>query len=199
MEELKPDLDAAARAIEAFLRALGHTVETEPELRDTPRLVAEAFAHELLGGYRTDPAQVLADAMPAPGGELLVVRDLQTTLICPHHLLPAPATVALAYLPGAHIVGLGALARLVDCLARRLVLQETLAQQLADALCAHLGARGAAALVQAAPGCMTARGERQHDAQVSSVAWAGELERDALLGQLVSALARQGDAARGAP
>jgi len=192
VEELKPDLEAAARAIEAFLRALGHTAESEPELRDTPRLVAHAFHDELLSGYRMDPAGILAEAMQAPGGELLVVRDLRTTLICPHHLLPAPATVALAYLPGERIAGLGALARLVDCFARRLVLQETLAQQLADALCTHLKARGAAALVQAVPGCLTARGERQHEACVSSLGYAGAFDGDRALGEVFATLVQQG-------
>jgi GTP cyclohydrolase I len=189
VEELKPDLDAAAKAIEAFLRALGHSADTEPELRDTPRLVARAFHDELLSGYRMDPAAILGEAMTAPGGELLVVRDLRTTLICPHHLLPAAATVALAYAPGARIAGLGALARLVDCFARRLVLQETLGQQLADALCTHLGARGAAALVQAEPGCLTARGERQHAASVHSIACAGSFGDERALGAVFAALA----------
>jgi GTP cyclohydrolase IA len=188
VEELKPDLEAAARAIEAFLRALGHTVATEPELRDTPRLVARAFADELLGGYRMDPAAILGEAMPATGQGMLVVRELRTTLVCPHHLLPGAATVALAYVPAGRIAGLGALARLVDCFARRLVLQETLAQQLADALCLHLGARGAAAHVQASPGCLTARGERQHDARVSSLAWAGDLGGDSALAEAFRAL-----------
>jgi hypothetical protein len=44
--ERKVDLHAAARAIEAFLTALGHPPESNPELRDTGRLVATAFHEE---------------------------------------------------------------------------------------------------------------------------------------------------------
>jgi GTP cyclohydrolase I len=48
------DREAAARAIEAFLRALGRDPEREPELAGTGERVATAFADELLAGYGVD-------------------------------------------------------------------------------------------------------------------------------------------------
>jgi len=168
------DLDQAARAIEAFLRALGHDPAGDPELARTGALVAEAYANDLLCGYAMDPAQILAESMTTAGGDLVLVRDLAATAVCPHHLLPSRGVVHVAYVPGERIAGLGALARLVDCHARRLTLQETMAQAVADSLVTHLGARAAGCAADLEPGCLTTRGERRHEARVASLATAGD-------------------------
>jgi GTP cyclohydrolase I len=178
MSRRAPDLARAARAIEEFLDALGHTPDENRELEGTGRRVAEAFANDLLSGYAMDPAQILADATSSTASGLVVVTGIATTSMCPHHLLPASGVVHVGYLPGKRVAGLGALARLVDCFARRLVLQEDLAQWIADALCAHLGALGAGAIVDLAPTCMTARGGRRHGARAVTSAFAGTLATD---------------------
>jgi GTP cyclohydrolase I len=175
------DLEAAAKHVEAFLTALGHAPSSDPELASTGKLVARAWSEELLRGYTMRPEAILADTLAADGGELIVVRDLETTCICPHHLLPASGVVHVGYVPNGKIVGFGALARLVECFARRLTLQETLCERVADALVQHLGARGAACVADLAPSCLTVRGEKPAHARVTSCATAGVLRSDAAL------------------
>lgn len=170
------DVEAAARAIDAFLAALGHPPQSDPELRGTGRRVAEAYAHELLTGYAEDPAAILADATASDAPGLVVVTDVRVTTMCPHHLLPASGVAHVGYLPGARVVGLGALARVVQCFARRLILQEDLGAKVADALVRHLGAKAAACALDLSPTCMTARGEREHGARAVSVAYAGDAD-----------------------
>jgi GTP cyclohydrolase I len=191
--EAAVDLGAAARAIEAFLRALGHPVDSDPQLADTGRLVAEAFHGELLAGYRTDPAEVLRESVAASGGDLVVVRDIDVTCICPHHLLPASGVLHIAYVPTYKVVGLGALSRLAQCFARRLILQETLCEQIADALETQLSAAAAGCIAELAPTCLTARGERPAHARVVSVATTGRLRQDAELRREFFAVARVGE------
>ena len=172
------DLSRAARAIEEFLDAIGTPVDSDPELADTGRRVAEAFAHDLLAGYALDPAKILGEATGSSAAGLVVVTGIATTAMCPHHLLPAGGVVHVGYLPGERVVGLGALARLVDCFARRFTLQEDLGQHIADALVEHLGARGAGAVVDLSPSCITARGERRHGARAVTTAFAGTFATD---------------------
>lgn len=169
------DLDRATRAIEEFLDALGHPTSSEPELAETGRLVAKAFGTELLSGYGTEPAEILAETLPATGSSMVAVCGIASTTVCPHHLLPATGWIHVGYLPSDQIVGLGAIGKLVHCLSRRLALQETLGQQIADALVQHLGARGAGCVVDLVPGCVVARGGRHHGARVITHAWAGSL------------------------
>jgi len=175
------DLAAAARAIEAFLTALGHPPSSDPELRETGRLVARAYHEELLAGYRMDPAEVLRDTLSTTSSGLVIVRDISVTCICPHHLLPASGVIHVGYYPNERIVGLGALARLARGFAARLILQETLCEQIAEALVRHLGARGAGCVAQLEPACLTTRGERAAHASVITTATSGVLRKDAAL------------------
>lgn len=172
------DPERAARAIEAFLDALGAPVDSDPELRGTGAKVARAFGEELLSGYAMDPATILAEttATAAPG--LVVLTELPTTVTCPHHLMPAQGVVHLGYLPGERVVGFGALGRLVECYARRLILQEDLGQALVDALVTHLRARGAGCVVDLTPTCLTARGGQHHGARAVTTALAGVMADD---------------------
>lgn len=173
------DRQGAARAIEAFLRAVGAPVDADPELRDTPRRVADAFSDELLTGYDEDPATILRDTTDTRASGMVVVRDLPVATLCPHHLLPAQGTAHVGYIPEGRVVGLGALGRLVQCYARRLILQEDLGQAVADALVTHLGARGAGCMVDLSPTCLTMRGGRHHGARAVTTAFAGTLLDDA--------------------
>src|SRR5258706_14365385 len=109
------DRRAAARAIEDFLRALGHA--PEGDLEGTGERVADAWADDLLEGEAVDAATVLREGaldLGAEGSGLVVVRDLTVTTICPHHLLPAQGTAMVAYLPSARVAGIGTIARVVD-------------------------------------------------------------------------------------
>lgn len=175
---LTVDLDRAAKAIDEFLRAVGAPLD-DPELASTGRRVAEAFAHDLLAGYREDPAAILADSTASDAPGLVIVSGIATATMCPHHLMPATGVVHVAYLPGERVVGLGALARLVDCFARRLILQEDLGRAIAGSLERDLGARGAAAIVDLSPTCLTARGDRRHGARAITMAYTGAIAEQA--------------------
>ena len=162
----------------AFLVALDVPVDADPELRDTPELVARAWRDELLEGYGTDAREALADALPSTSEGLVTLTEIRYTSVCPHHLLPSTGVAHVGYLPGGRIVGLGNLVRLVELNAHRLVLQETLGQRVADAMVEHLGARAAGVVLDASDSCMIARGERQHDARVVTQSFAGEWRHD---------------------
>jgi GTP cyclohydrolase IA len=170
------DRVATETAIAAFLRALGHAPESDPELAGTPARVAEAWASELVDGYDVDAgALLLGESSPAPPEPLgiVCVKGLSVSTMCPHHLLPARGTAVVAYLPGLRVAGLGTLARLVDVFAHRLTFQETVTAQVAAALVEHLGARGAACKLSLDHGCLASRGERQDQALVETLSMAG--------------------------
>jgi len=191
----RDDAGAAAlrRATADFLDALGlpPEVRSGADLAATPERVAEAWREDLLDGYGRDPAALLADTMPAPGHDLVVVSGIDFHSVCPHHLLPSRGLAHVAYVPGRKVVGFGQLARLVDALAHRLVLQEALARQVVEALMEHLGARGAACVLEAEQMCLSVRGERRPHARAHAEHFAGSLARDpALQRRFLAAVAR---------
>ena len=189
--------DRRRRAAEAVGRLLDAVLPPEarrdPEVARTPARVAEALDGELLDGYRRDPARILAGGMPHRGRDLVAVSGIDFHAVCPHHLLPYRGTATVAYVPGGRVVGFGALARLVDCFAHRLALEEGVALDVAEALVAHLGARGAACVLEAEQLCLTVRGERRREARAHAQAFAGTMARDRALQRRVL------DLARGAP
>jgi GTP cyclohydrolase I len=173
------DQAEAKKAVAAFLRALGRDPERDPELLGTPERVAEAWATELVEGYDVDvPALLMAESSPTPEGPvgLVSVKGLSVSTMCPHHLLPARGTATVVYLPSARMAGLGTLSRLVDAFAHRLTFQETITASVASALIYHLGARGAACKLSLYHGCLASRGERQDQAVVETVSFAGSFD-----------------------
>jgi GTP cyclohydrolase IA len=181
---------AAERSVRGLLEALlPAKALADPELAGTPQRVAEAFRDDLLDGYACDPRAILSGAMPFRGRDLVAVAGIDFHAVCPHHLLPYRGTACVAYVPEGKVVGFGVLARLVDCFAHRLVIQEVLARQVAEALVAHLGARGAACILDAEQMCLTVRGERRRAARAHAQAFAGTLERDRALQRRVLAIA----------
>ena len=183
------DRKAAARAIDDFLRALGH--EPEGDLEGTGERVADAWADDLLEGEAIDAAAVLREgsiAMEASSG-LVVVRDLAVTTMCPHHLLPAMGTALVAYMPGDRVAGIGTIAHVVDALSRRLTLQERIGADVVAMLVHELGARGALCRLTLTHACLVARGERKSGALVETIAFAGSfagasMDRDLALASL---------------
>jgi GTP cyclohydrolase I len=195
----------APAAVSRFLDALGlpPAVRGSDDVAGTPRRVAEAWLEDLVDGYRHDPAEILGGAIPSASRDLVAVTGIDFHSVCPHHLLPSRGVAHVAYVPGGRVVGFGQLVKLVDCLAHRLVLEEDLARGIADALVEHVGARGAACVLEAEQLCMTVRGERRARARAHAEAFAGVLARDgATRRRFEAAIARAGRAtepARRAP
>ncbi|MCB9707674.1 MAG: GTP cyclohydrolase I [Myxococcales bacterium] len=169
---------AAALAVEAFLDAIGISVDANPELKTTGRDVANAYQKELLAGYQMDPAAILKEFTSSASKAMVTLRDIAIFPVCPHHLLPSVGIAHLAYVPTKKVVGFGALGKLVQCFARRLVLQEDLVEQIAYALVTHLGASFAACTVDVVPLCIAARGLRAERSSAISTAYAGERASD---------------------
>jgi GTP cyclohydrolase I len=165
--------EAAARAIEDFLRAIGRDPAREPELVGTGKRVADTFLDELCDGYDVDVGKLLTDNTIAGASDVVIVRDIAVTTTCPHHLLPAFGTARVVYAPRAKLVGIGTIVRLVDAFAHRLTLQEAIGEEVVRAITVHLEAAWAGCRLEMSHGCMVARGERRHGARVETVALAG--------------------------
>ncbi len=167
-------MDPVAAQVAGWLQALG--VDGAPETERTPERVAELWSQNLLSGYGRDPARVLAERIQDTGGARVELAGIPFHGVCPHHLLPYFGTVDLVYDPAGQVVGLGALEKLVCAYSRRLVLQETLTQQLVEALMDHLGARGAECRIEAQHLCLMLRGREPRSTVVRTRLARGSLE-----------------------
>jgi len=165
-------------AVSELLAAIGED-PTRGGLLETPRRVADAYG-ELFAGVGLDPAEALASRSDFPdsaerAGEVVALRGIEFRSVCEHHLLPFFGAAHVAYLPGPRFAGLGALARAVEVAAARPQLQERLTEDIADALERGLAARGVLVVLEAAHGCVSARGPRQGSARTVTLAARGQL------------------------
>jgi len=186
------DKRAAAEAIGAFLRALGH--EPAGELARTPELVAAAWADDLLDGYSAGPSEILREGSTDAGrGDHgpVVVRELSVTTVCPHHLMPAHGTATVAYVPNRRLAGFGTIARLVDAYAHRLALQEHVGESIVRALRHELEPHAALCILTLTHGCLVGRGERKAGAVIETMAVEGEYRYRQELLTSIRAMARR--------
>ena len=154
------DLDRIAKAVRDILEAIGEDPDRDG-LRDTPERVARMYA-EICSGLHEQVDTHLAVTFEAGHDEMVMVRDIPTYSLCEHHLIPFVGKAHVAYIPGdGRITGLSKLARLVDALARRPQVQETLTVQIADEIDHSLQPRGVMVVVEAEHLCMTMRGVRK--------------------------------------
>jgi len=166
--------DRAEEALRLLLETIGEDPDREG-LLETPSRILRSW-DEIFQGYRQDPAEILATTFEEVEGygEIVLLKNIPFHSTCEHHMLPFEGEAHVAYLPGGSVVGLSKLARLVDCFARRLQIQERMTQQIADALMVHLQARGAAVLVAGTHGCMACRGVRKEGALMVTMAFEGD-------------------------
>lgn len=156
-----------ANSIACMLNSIEGENADREGLKETPWRVAKMY-DELFWGYTADPKQTLEDAMFKDGAskDLVLVKDINFTSMCEHHVMPFFGTVAVAYVPqDGRIVGLSKIARIVEIFSKRLQVQERLGQQIADVIEEVMNPRGIAVIIKAEHTCMTARGVQKPGAQ----------------------------------
>ncbi|GEM_PF-154809 len=149
----------------------------------TPDRVADS-AELLLSGEGKDAATPLIDgrfavseagieAGTASGAgrsrDLVELNRIPFVSTCLHHLTPFEGTIDISFEPGEWLVGFTRVLDTVRIATHRLTLQETVADQLADAVMAGLQARGVRVRVSATHGCVSARAGRASTVELGEV------------------------------
>ena len=158
--------------IRQLLTGLGEDPDREGLLK-TPDRVARAMEF-LTHGYDQDPSEVVGDAMFTEDySEMIIVRDIDFFSMCEHHMIPFYGRAHVAYVPDRHIVGISKVARLVECFARRLQVQERMTQQIGQTLNDILQPLGVGVVVRAEHMCMRMRGVEKPNSVVVTSALLG--------------------------
>ena len=154
----RPTQNEAEEAVRTLIRWAGDD-PTREGLLGTPDRVVRAY-REFFVGYDQDPNAILKRTFQETDGydEMIVLKDMRFESHCEHHLAPIIGRAHIAYLPHHRVVGISKLARLLDCFAKRMQIQEKMTAQIANTLQEVLQPRGVAVVVDASHQCMTTRG-----------------------------------------
>ena len=172
----KVDNERIEKAVKEILLAVGEDVGRDG-LKGTPERVARMYS-ELLAGMYEDPKKHLRSVFVEKYDEVVLLRDIPFYSICEHHLMPFIGSAHVAYLPSGMVLGVSKLARIVDCFARRLQVQERLTNQIADFIMNGLKPRGVAVVLEASHSCMTIRGIKKPGSVMVTSSLRGIFKKD---------------------
>ncbi len=179
MADESPSREEAEAAIRTLLRWAGEDPAREG-LLDTPRRVVEAY-RDWFSGYAEDPAEYLERTFEEVAGydEMIVLRDIEFSSHCEHHMAPIIGRAHVGYLPTDRVVGISKLARVVEAYARRFQVQEKLTAQIATCIERVLRPRGVAVVIDARHQCMTTRGVHKTGVSMVTSQMLGAFREDA--------------------
>jgi len=167
--------------IEAAVRQTLENIGENPDrqgLQRTPNRVARMY-NELTAGYHTDPVKLINDALfDVDYKEMVVVRDIDFSSLCEHHMLPFLGKAHVAYIPNGKVIGLSKIPRIVDMFARRLQVQERMTQQIASFIDEVLQPHGVAVVAEGMHMCMMMRGVKKSGASMVTSAVLGKFKAD---------------------
>lgn len=155
-------MDNTSEIIEELLKALyDKNILDNPNFKDTPKRVAKMFGELLSGEVNTQEKakEILCKvSFPTTYQGIIMSPNHRSFSMCPHHLAPVEYRITLAYFPDKIVTGASKLARLINLLSSRAVLQETLTEDITWYMTKYLKPKGVAVFVKGVHACMRCRG-----------------------------------------
>lgn len=147
-------------------------------IKKTPARAARSF-DEFFSGYSQIPREVVAGAIfDSDMDQLVLLKNIPFESHCEHHLVPIVGRVSIGYVPNGKILGASKLARLVDCFAYRLQLQERMTIEIARAVDEVVEPLGVAIYVEAEHFCLSKRGVKKDGAKLVTRYFIGKIKND---------------------
>ncbi|MBQ5618199.1 MAG: GTP cyclohydrolase I FolE, partial [Alistipes sp.] len=160
-----------------ILALLGEDPQREGLLK-TPERVAKAMSF-VTKGYGQDPIEIINSAIfTEEYQQMVLVKDIELFSMCEHHMMPFVGKAHVAYIPNGKITGLSKIARVVECFARRLQVQERLTVQIRDCIQQALNPIGVAVVIEASHMCMQMRGGEKLGSATTTSAVTGVFLKD---------------------
>ncbi len=188
-----PTREEAEEAVRTLIAWAGDDPSREG-LLDTPKRVVNAYK-EFFSGYGEDPDAALTRTFEDVGGydDIVMLRDIDFSSHCEHHIVPFIGKLHIAYLPTDKVVGISKLARVADIYAHRMQTQETMTAQIAGSIDRALAPKGVGVMIEAIHQCMSMRGVAKRDVATITTQFKGEFKTDPTLQARFMRLCKAGD------
>lgn len=181
------DIDELVNEVtDSFQQVLDSLVidtENDHNTQETARRVAKMFCTEVFAGRYQEKPRVTAFPNVTSYDQLYVTGPITIRSTCAHHFQNIHGKCYIGVFPGKNVIGLSKFNRLVDWLASRPTIQEELTVQIADLIEQETQADGIAVMVQAEHHCMTMRGVKEHESDMTTSIMRGCFRTDPALKQ----------------
>jgi GTP cyclohydrolase IA len=161
------NIERVQQLVREILTEIGEDPSREGLVK-TPVRVAQALEF-LTHGYGIDTKTVINDAVfESEVNNMIIVRDIEVYSMCEHHMLPFFGRCHIGYIANRRVLGVSKLARIVDCYARRLQIQERLTTQVAQEIRNAVDAEGVGVVMECRHLCMMMRGVQKQNSVMTT-------------------------------
>lgn len=161
-------------AMNNLLSALRIDTENDHNTKDTAKRVAKMFIHEVFKGRYTKMPQVTSFPNTKKYDQIYLTGPITIRSTCAHHFQNIVGKCWIGIYPGDQVIGLSKFNRLVDWIASRPQIQEEMTVQIADLIEKQTKAAAVAVIIKAEHFCMTQRGIREHDSDMTTSVMRGK-------------------------
>lgn len=165
---------------QSVLESLVIDTENDHNTRDTARRVAKMFICETFGG-RYNPRPRVTSFPNLGYKSLYTTGPISVKSMCAHHMMPIVGSCWVGVVPEDRVIGLSKFNRLVHHICERPQIQEELTSQIAEALQEFAETKNIAVVVKCEHFCMSHRGVREHNSDMSTAIMLGAFEKDPAL------------------
>lgn len=157
-----------------ILDGLGCDPDTDHNFADTPKRVAEMYK-ELF-----QPPDTGWPVFDEAFTDMVLMRRHTFYTLCPHHMAQVEIRASVAYMPNGKVIGASKLLRMIAEASDKPYTQEFLTYRIVEKIreLTQGTSRGEAVLLIGEHGCFRMRGVKSHDAQMVTVKFGGEFEKD---------------------
>ena len=168
--------------IQRVLSSLVIDTEHDHNTKETAKRVAKMFLNETFGGRYVPEPRVTS--FPNMGyNNLYTTGPITIRSTCAHHFQNIVGKCWVGIFPEEEVIGLSKFNRLVHHIAERPQIQEEMTTQIADKLVQYAKTPNVAVVVKAEHHCMTHRGVKEHDSDMTTAVMLGKFRDDPNLKQ----------------
>lgn len=166
--EIDALIEEVSVKMEDVLQSLVIDTDNDHNTKDTAHRIAKMFCTEVFAGRYLPKPKITAFPNANSYDEVYVTGPISVRSTCAHHFQSIKGKAYIGVFPGKYVIGLSKFNRMVDWIASRPQIQEEMTIQIADLIEAETQAEGIAVIVQAEHGCMSMRGVKEHDSNMST-------------------------------
>lgn len=176
-EEREALVDEVAEKMEAVLRSLVIDIDNDHNTKDTARRVAKMYVNETYSG-RFLPAPKITSFPNMGYKDLYCAGPISIRSTCAHHFQNIVGNCWIGIFPEEEVIGLSKFNRIIHWISERPQIQEEMTTQIADALVEFAKTPNVAVVLKAEHHCMTHRGVKEHESDMTTAIMRGKFRDD---------------------
>lgn len=161
--------------MQQVLQSLVIDTDNDHNTNETAKRVAKMYVHEVFGG-RFVPAPRVTSFPNMGYKSLYTSGPISIRSTCAHHFQNIVGKCWVGILPQDEVIGLSKFNRIVHHIAERPQIQEEMTTQIAQELSKYAKTPNVAVIVKAEHHCMTHRGVREHESDMTTAIMLGAFD-----------------------